>query len=440
MSIISSIIYSYMNLVPYWSNKNIHNLGNTGALGNLHAMTAPLMTKFIDRAAYGGRNVREEVYNSLEGSVLDMCCGTGFSTKPGGVGIDTSLEMLRFSKLFNPGSDYRYGNAETFGSNEEFDTVSIMFSFHEMPRDAHRNIIRNAIRVARKKVVLVDISQDYKPTTAMLSGEPYLLDYLDTFQTTIDNIIFKEETSFIFHLPRWNKTTLVDKHVDMWEYNKPSKSSIIDNVNQIHFDHYPSPKAKPILNPKHTSEWKHNMRWRRKRALKRAERNLKEKRRERRANKKSFLWNPGDRGYLHRNEIEKKRRKRWNSQNKEDRERLNAEKELQNSWDSSMSGDRAVSIVSKSSMDRHENARKNLRKLRKDRKRRTDIENKKRKDKIKNNNRLQTDEELKEMRAKAWEYFMGGDIEAGWFETERLEIAREKNEIEDFWELQSEDY
>ena len=170
MSIISCIIYSYMNLVPYWSNKNIQNLGNTGVLGNLHAMTAPMMTKFID--IKGDRNVREEVYNGLDGSVLDMCCGTGFSTKPGSVGIDTSLEMLRFSKIFNPGSDYTYGNAETFGSNEEFDTVSIIFSFHEMPRSAHINIIRNAIRVARKKVVIVDISQEYKPSTAMLSGEP----------------------------------------------------------------------------------------------------------------------------------------------------------------------------------------------------------------------------------------------------------------------------
>ena len=420
MSIISSIIYSYMNLVPYWSNKNIHNLGNTGALGNLHALTAPFMTKFIDRAAYGGRNIREEVYNSLDGSVLDMCCGTGFSTKPGCVGIDTSLEMLRFSKIFNPGSDYRYGNAETFGSNEEFDTVSIMFSFHEMPRDAHRNIIRNAIRVARKKVVLVDISKDYKPTTAMLSGEPYLLDYLDSFQKTMDNIVWKEETdaSFpIFHIPRWNKTTLVDKHVDMWEYNKPSKYSITaDTVNQIHFDHYPSPKAKPNLNPKHTPKMKkNNARWRRKRA--------------RAANKKSFLWNLGD-----RKEIEKKRRKRWNSQNKEDRERLNAEKELQNSWDSSMSG-REISII----MDRHENARKNLRKLRKDRKRRAYIENMRRTDKIKNQKRLTNNEELNEMRSKAWDYFMGGDIEAGLQETARLDIAREKNDIEEFWESQSED-
>lgn len=438
---ISGTIYLTLNLIntPYWNNKKIHNLGNTGVLGNLHAMTAPLMTKFIDRAAYGGRNVREEVYNSLDGRVLDMCCGTGFSTKPGSVGIDTSLEMLRFSKLFNPGSEYCYGNAETFGSNEEFDTVSIMFSCHEMPSHAHVNIIRNAIRIARKKVVIIDISHDYKPSSNMVSGEPYLLDYLESFQKTMDNIVWKEETyaSFpIFHIPRWNKTTLVDKHVDMWEYNKPSKYSITaDTVNQIHFDHYPSPKAKPILNPKHTPKMKHNVRWRRKKAFKRTERNLKERRRERRANKKSFLWNLGDHDYLNRKEVEKKRRKRWNSQNKEDREILNAEKELQNSWDSSMSEyDRAVSIISKSSMDRHENARKNLRKLRKDRKRRTDIENTKRKDKIKNHNRVQTDEELNNMRTKAWEYFMGGDIGADEFG------VRDNKYIEEFWDSQSEDY
>ena len=360
MSIMSTIIYSYINFMPdpYWNNKKIHTLGNMGALGNLHAMTAPLMTKFIDRAAYGGRNVREEVYNSLDGSVLDMCCGTGFSTKPGSVGIDTSLEMLRFSKLLNPGSEYRYGNAETFGSNEEFDTVSIMFSFHEMPRGAHRSIIRNAIRVARKKVVLVDISRDYNPSDNMLSGEPYLLDYLDTFQTTIDNIIWKEKTDTafpIFHLPRWNKTTLVDGHVDMWVYNKPSKYSITtDTVNEIYLDHYPSPKAKPIINPKYTpkinpplgrsrkaarsSSVRRDMRWRRKRA----ERNQKEKRREHRENKRTFLWNP-----VSRKEIEKKRRKRWDSQNKDDRERLNAHKEVQDSWDYFMSSEDEVSIISK---------------------------------------------------------------------------------------------
>ncbi len=225
MSVLSGIIYSCISMmispnVPYWNNKNIHNLGNTGALGNLHAMTAPIMTKFIDRAAYGGRNIREEVYNTFEGEVLDMCCGTGFSTKPGSVGIDTSLEMLRFSKIFNPGSEYTYGNAETYGKDDEFDVVSIMFAFHEMPTSAYEKIIRNAIRVARKKVVVVDISKDYKPTKAMLSGEPYLLNYLDHFEYIIERTPFKYPLYYKTRtkLDGVNKTNLVKGHVDMWEY------------------------------------------------------------------------------------------------------------------------------------------------------------------------------------------------------------------------------
>ena len=225
MSITLSIIYSYIGLIllpytPYWNNRNIHNLGNTGPLGNLHAMTAPIMTKFIDRAAYGGRNIREEVYNTFDGEVLDMCCGTGFSTKPGNTGIDTSLEMLRFSKIFNPGSEYTYGNAETYGKDDEFDVVSIMFAFHEMPTSAHEKIIRNAIRVARKKVVVVDISKDYNPTKAMLHGEPYLLNYLDKFEDTIERTPFKYPLYYKTRskLDGVNKTNLVKGHVDMWEY------------------------------------------------------------------------------------------------------------------------------------------------------------------------------------------------------------------------------
>tara|TARA_B100000902_G_scaffold25540_1_gene30690 strand:- start:240 stop:1232 length:993 start_codon:yes stop_codon:yes gene_type:complete len=149
-----------------------------------------------------------------------MCCGTGFSTKPGSVGIDTSLEMLRFSKIFNPGSEYLYGNAERFGKDDEFDVVSIMFAFHEMPTSAHQKIIKNAIRVARKKVVVVDISKDYKPSRGMLAGEPYLLNYLDNFEKTIQRTPFEYPLYYKTRnkLDGVNKTTLVENHVDMWEY------------------------------------------------------------------------------------------------------------------------------------------------------------------------------------------------------------------------------
>jgi SAM-dependent methyltransferase len=190
---------------PYWYNPHIHNLGNTGILGNIHALSTPCFTKLIDIKAYKGINIRKQIYDTFDGDVLDMCCGTGFSTKPGNTGIDTSHEMLRFSNLFNPYSVYKFGNAETYGKDSEFDIVSCMFGFHEFPKEGHVKIVENCKRVARKKIVIVDISTDYKPSRLMLTGEPYIKDYLAEIDSTLHD---------------FNKTIVIEGHVDMWTYEK----------------------------------------------------------------------------------------------------------------------------------------------------------------------------------------------------------------------------
>ena len=38
-------------------------------------------------------------------------------------------------------------------------------------------MLRNAARIARRRVVVCDISEDYASTPLMRTGEPYLLDY-----------------------------------------------------------------------------------------------------------------------------------------------------------------------------------------------------------------------------------------------------------------------
>ena len=201
--LLSSLTLSSFSKVPYWYNPNIHNFGNTGILGTIHAVATPFVTRLIDNKAYSGRDVRKEIYNTLEGDVLDICCGTGFSTKPGHIGVDTSLEMLKFTNSFNPGSEYLFGNAENYGKDNEFDTISCMFAFHEMPMDAHEKIIRNCIRVAKKEIVIVDISTNYKPSNMMLSGEPYVTEYLKNIDETLYNYGFK-------------KQILIKNHVDVW--------------------------------------------------------------------------------------------------------------------------------------------------------------------------------------------------------------------------------
>lgn len=192
---------------PYWYNPVIHNLGNTGFLGNIHAISTPFITRFIDKQAYSGIDARKKIYDDTSGTICDLCCGTGFSTKPGNTGVDTSKEMLRYANFFNPGSRYLFGNAETYGKDREFDIVTCMFAFHEIPNEGHRKIINNALRISKNKVVIVDISTDYKPSKLMLAGEPYTLDYLRNIDTLMESYSFK-------------KTKLIKGHVDIWTYSK----------------------------------------------------------------------------------------------------------------------------------------------------------------------------------------------------------------------------
>ena len=45
----------------YWFNPTIHNFGNIGFLGTIHAVLAPVSTKVIDVLAYDGENIRDRV-------------------------------------------------------------------------------------------------------------------------------------------------------------------------------------------------------------------------------------------------------------------------------------------------------------------------------------------------------------------------------------------
>lgn len=102
----------------YWQKAKIHNFGNTGIPGRIHAFVAPIATYIIDKTSYGGRNVRKEVHQMIAGSgtVLDLCCGTGFSTAHGAVGVDASVEMLGMARSVHPLKTFQIGNAETYGA------------------------------------------------------------------------------------------------------------------------------------------------------------------------------------------------------------------------------------------------------------------------------------------------------------------------------------
>ena len=195
--------------IPYYYNPNMHSFGNIGIGGKIHSEIAPFVSKMIDNIRYNGVDIRKEIMKPyVNNTVLDLCCGVGISTCKNGIGIDTSNEMLAVAKRYNKDKNFYFGNAENFRPKKDIDIVSCMFAMHEMPPEAQIKTIQNALIIANKEVIFVDIAPDYKdkkPSKYMLAGEPYLLDYLDN----IDNLLFD-----------FDNEVYIDKHVHIWRYKK----------------------------------------------------------------------------------------------------------------------------------------------------------------------------------------------------------------------------
>lgn len=193
---------------PYYYDRRIHNLGHLGFSGKIHAESALLSTRIIDILRYNGTNIRKEIMEEYKNDkVLDICCGIGISTMNNSIGIDTSPEMLKVAKRIdkekNTNKKFYLANAENYKPKQEFDVVSCMFAFHEMPNYAHEKIIENCLKIAKREIIIVDIASDYQPKDIMLSGEPYLLNYM----SSIDNC-----------LSNFEKSIYIDRHVNIWKY------------------------------------------------------------------------------------------------------------------------------------------------------------------------------------------------------------------------------
>ena len=177
---LSLTVMALIAVRPYWANPRIHNLGNENPI---HSLLARPATSLIDTIAYNGRDIRREMLNNFtvhDDSVIDLCCGTGTSTPYGATGVDISMSMLREARWRrgkHRGCTFVQGNAENFGQSNSFDVCTVCFALHEMPSNARVNVLRNAVRIAKKRAIFCDISDYYYSSVFMRMGEPYLLDY-----------------------------------------------------------------------------------------------------------------------------------------------------------------------------------------------------------------------------------------------------------------------
>jgi ubiquinone/menaquinone biosynthesis C-methylase UbiE len=217
----------------YYYDPRIHNFGNIGLGGQIHSMLAPYATKVIDNKCYNSVNIRQlilskysqDFYKNNEKlpKIIDLCCGTGTSTATNQLGIDSSLPMITQAKKIHNNkqaikTQFIIGNAENYGQEDEFDTATLMFAFHEMPNYAHHKIIKNAKKITKHDIIIVDISPNYSPSKLMLSGEPYLLNY----KATIHELLTQHQFTYLEYIPN---------HVGLWYYSHNQDPKI--NLTQL---------------------------------------------------------------------------------------------------------------------------------------------------------------------------------------------------------------
>jgi ubiquinone/menaquinone biosynthesis C-methylase UbiE len=202
-------------------------MGNVGLGGQLHSLLAPYATKLIDNKCYNSVNIRQailsnynkEFYNKYEHvpKLIDLCCGTGTSTMTNQLGIDSSEAMISAAQA-QAQAKFIKANAENYGQPQEFDTATLMFAFHEMPNYAHHKIIKNAKRITKHDIIILDISPNYSPSKLMLYGEPYLLNY----KATIQDLLQKHQFTYLEYIPN---------HVGLWVYShKNNHIFLINNL------------------------------------------------------------------------------------------------------------------------------------------------------------------------------------------------------------------
>lgn len=227
MAVGPSLLYNDIHTAPF--HPQIHNMGNTGMGGALHARLACSATRVIDHIAYDGRNMRRELAESIaktrpNGLVVDVGCGVGTLTREliranlTVVGaIDASPQMITQAEREVPGQTFTVLNAAALP--EQFSGIDIAVAcmlVHELPQNAHADLILAMLNAthADGEVWVADIDPSYIPSPMMLTGEPYVQEYIRTFEGTLRRIASMENS---LHL---QIDTLIENRVTLYRILK----------------------------------------------------------------------------------------------------------------------------------------------------------------------------------------------------------------------------
>ena len=181
----------------------------TMVLSNAHGYARawnPSSFPFLPASADTTR-VRDLVLRAQGGNkkILDIGCGQGYSTatSKGSVGIDAEPRNIRNAKKLFPDKTFKEGILCSMEHKDKYDVVTSMFYFHKIPQFFRKIIITNALNIAKERVVILDVSPDYKAGYEMFKHSEFLPDY---YKNCRDD------------LSEFTETKLMDGILSIWIY------------------------------------------------------------------------------------------------------------------------------------------------------------------------------------------------------------------------------
>lgn len=151
--------------------------------------------------------VRELVLQAQGGDkqILDIGCGKGYSTSmtKGSIGIDTERHNIKTARKLFPYKNFRQESAVSMIPEEKYDVVTCMFYFHKIPRFLRKQIISKSLKIAKERVVVLDVSPDYRAGYEMFKKNTFLPDYYKNCRKD---------------LSEFTETKLMDGILSIWVY------------------------------------------------------------------------------------------------------------------------------------------------------------------------------------------------------------------------------
>ena len=166
-------------------------------------------------------NIRKFVID-LQGKnkrILDIGCGNGDSTSNGKgcLGIDNNRHAIDAAIKKYPDKSFRLGVITSWKPEENYDITTSMFYLHKLNASKRKQIISVAKRCADERVIILDISPDYKPNERMIEENPHLSDFIVNSR--------REMADF-------TEYTIIQDNISMWTFDKKcieQKKEIMDS-------------------------------------------------------------------------------------------------------------------------------------------------------------------------------------------------------------------